>query len=596
MEPFLNLQANYLSLSLLLPSTIALVLAIEAWRPRYAPRGKLFSALMVTIFVWSAAYGFELAGTEMGSMRFWLKIEYLAIPFVTPLMLLVAMQFAGIGTQLKWQRAIYLFIIPVIIMVMSITNEHHHLFYTNIEVSTSGPTPLLELSIGPFYYLHVVYAYLLSAYALYVVIQKLVYQRSLFRNQMIFMLIGVAIPLASFTLYFAGLMPLENLDPTPFAFAFSGIAMSISIMKFRMLDLMPIAREHVFQSMSDGLVVIDGKHRLVDCNPITLKIFGWQKAPFGQTIDEVWAAHKPLAKAFLGNSFDPFEHTIVSNNVEKHYLVSVSPIKNHKERLIGKLVSIHDITHRYVLQQNLRRSEEKLRQLNAEKDKLFSVIAHDLRGPIGNFMRFTELFVDESIGMDKEEMHEVVVNMNKSASSLFGLLENLLTWSRMQRDDVQMETTAIDLRKNSHQTLELMCESAKHKKIEIVNTIPEGLKVIADANMLGFILRNLVSNAIKFTASRGLITISTKVNSEKAIVSIKDTGIGMDATMLKNLYNLQQKTGRQGTDGEPSSGLGLILVKEFVERQGGELTAESELNKGSVFSFSLPLAMDPAVF
>ncbi len=588
----LAIQPNIFSLSLLLPVIVSAVLAIEAWRPRYAPRGKIFSLLMFSIVIWSAAYSMELASTTMDDMRLWLKIEYIAIPFVSPLMLLVVLQFAGIGIQLKWHYLGYLFVVPAIITVMSITNEHHYLYYTHIQLRTDGAIPLLELSIGPFYYLHVIYAYALNAYSLYVVIQKLIYQRSLFRNQLLIMLIAVLIPLISFTLYFSGLMPIENIDPTPFAFTLTGIAMAISIMKFRMLDLMPIAREHVFQSMNDGLIVVDTKNRMVDCNQVSLEIFGWAKTPYGQNIAELWSEYPAMITATQSNGQEAVELSTQHPKDEKHYLVSPSSITNHKQRPIGKLLVIHDITQRYKLQETIRISEEKLRELNTEKDKLFSVLAHDLRGPIGTFMGFTELFMDESVGMSKEEVAAASRDMHKSAVSLYGLLENLLTWSRMQRDDVKMQIQPIQLRKAACHTIDLLRESANKKQLTVENNIPERSIVAADENMLQFIFRNLLSNAIKFTPQGGMIKLQTQTEQSNLLaVEVIDNGIGMDKKTLNTLYSLHEKTGRPGTDGEPSSGLGLILVKEFVEKQGGSIQAESEITIGSTFRFSLPVSV-----
>jgi signal transduction histidine kinase len=292
------------------------------------------------------------------------------------------------------------------------------------------------------------------------------------------------------------------------------------------------------------------------------------------------------------NSNEAIELSISHAKDDKHYLVSPSTITNHKQRPIGKLLVIHDITQRYKLQQNLRNSEEKLRELNAEKDKLFSVLAHDLRGPIGTFMGFTELFMDESVGMSKEEVASASRDMHKSAASLYGLLENLLTWSRMQRDDVKLQIQLIQLRKAACHTLDLLRESANKKQLTVENHIPENILVAADENMLQFIFRNLLSNAIKFTPQGGKIKLQAQITgSDQLTVEVIDNGIGMDEEAIKTLYSLHGKTGRPGTDGEASSGLGLILVKEFVEKQGGSIQVESEVGKGSTFSFSLPVSV-----
>lgn len=591
MENFFHIQANPFSLTLLLPVALSALIAIEAFRPKYQSLGRLLGLLMLAIMVWSAAYGLELSSTTKEGMLFWLRIEYLAIPYVVPLMLLVVMRFTGLGLHISAYQYGYLFLIPVVITVMSITNEYHHLYYTSVRLSFDEKIPLLELSIGPFYYVHVAYIYVLTVFSLFVVVRKLVYQRALFRKQLLFMLIAVLIPLASFTLYFIGLMPIKNIDPTPFAFTLSGLAMSISILRFRMLDLMPIAREHVFQSMQDGLVVVDTKNRLVDCNPVVHKIFGWKSVPYGKRIDVLWESYPKMAQPIGKQSEQPVEVSLEVEETERHFLVSNSEIFNHKGRLIGRLLVLHDITARFELQRHLRQNEEKLRMLNAEKDKLFSVIAHDLRGPIGNFMSYTRLLTDDSVEMNKHEMVEAARAMHKSAASLFGLLENLLNWSRMQRDDVKMKMQPLLLHEVIHTNLELQRENYTRKKIQIVNQVDAELKVSADENMLNAILRNLISNAIKFTESGGEIAINAMTLSNGLVeVVVSDTGIGMDSQTLENLYRIDQKSGRPGTEGEVSSGLGLILVKEFVEKQGGSLRAESRVGEGSRFSFTLPVA------
>lgn len=588
MVNFLHIQPNLFSLTLLLPVAISAVIAIEAFRPKYQSLGRLLGLLMLAIMVWSAAYALELSSTTKEGMQFWLRIEYLAIPYVVPLMLLVVLRITGLGLRITAYQYGYLFLIPVVISVMSITNDHHHLYYTAVSQSFEGKIPLLELSIGPFYYLHIAYIYMLSAISLFVVLRKLVYQRDLFRNQLLFILIAVLIPLVSFTLYILDLMPVDNIDPTPFAFTLSGLAMSIGIFRFRMLDLMPIAREHVFQSMQDGLVVVDSRNRLVDCNPMIYKLFNWKTAPYGKQIEVLWESHPNLVQSIEHQSAQPVEVSTAMDASVRHFLLTNSGIYNHNGRLIGRLLVLHDITTRFELQKHLRQSEEKLRLLNAEKDKLFSVIAHDLRGPIGNFMNYTKLFTDDSVEMNKEEMVEAAKAMHKSAVSLFGLLENLLSWSRMQRDDVKMKIQPLVLHDVVGANLELQYENYTRKNIQIVNQVEAGLKVSADENMLNAILRNLISNAIKFTESGGEIGLNAKALPNGLVeVAVSDTGIGMDCQTLENLYRIDKKTGRPGTEGEVSSGLGLILVKEFVEKQGGSLRAESKVGEGSRFSFTL---------
>jgi len=586
-----QLSPNVLALSLIIPAVVSSFLAFEALKSRYAPRGRIFAILMFAIALWSIAYAFELASTTKDSMQFWLKVEYLAIPFISLLMLMVVMEYAGLNRRLTAWHIALLLIIPVVTLILAVTHEHHTLYYKQVTLNTDGPFPLLELTIGIWYYVHVFNSYLLVLTGVVLVFQKLYYQRSLFRNQLIFILLSALIPLITFTVYFAGLMPVKNIDPTPFAFAASGVLMSVSIFKFKMLDLLPIAREHIFQSMGDGLVVLDKKLRLVDCNPVANVIFSWKKTPFGKDISELWNEHSDLMQLCRNEDEKTIEFTLNRNDDIYHFLVVSSKIKNHKQLEVGKLIVIHDITHRYKMQQSLQLSESRLRELNAEKDKLFSIIAHDLRGPIGAFESLTEMFVDGDSSEIPDEMQIIVRQMHKSATSLNALLDNLLQWAKMQREDVAMTIKEVDLTGVASRIVDLMHESILSKSLYVKIMIAEDLKVMADENILSTVLRNLLSNAVKFTPKGGSILLMASVaEAEHVIVKVKDTGIGMHPEMIEQLFRLDAKTGRKGTEGEPSTGLGLMICHDFIQRLGSELKVESQVDKGTTFSFQLKIA------
>lgn len=422
---FLSLKPNVLSLSLLLPVIVSVFLAANALRPRYAPRGKVFGILMIAVALWSAAYGLELASTTYKAMIFWLRVEYLAIPYISALMLLVVLQFIGINNSFNQKQTMLLFVIPVITMILSLTFTQHTLYYKEVSFDDSGSFPLLKLTKGIWYYVHVFYAYILLLYAVILMAKKLYFQKSLFRNQLIFMLLAVLIPFLTFTIYFLGWMPVKNLDPTPFAFTLTGIAISVNIFRFRMLDLMPIAREHTFKSMGDGLVILDNKGRFVECNPKALKIFNRKTTPVGALAAELWSDYPKLTELLKDIETKTIEISTSQNGNNLIFLVSSSNITDHKDKIVGKLIVMHDITQRHALQETIRKSEEKLRLLNAEKDKLFSIIAHDLKGPLGSFSGLTELFITDDF-ITPDEMKEIASKMNQSAHSLNALLDNLL--------------------------------------------------------------------------------------------------------------------------------------------------------------------------
>jgi signal transduction histidine kinase len=226
--------------------------------------------------------------------------------------------------------------------------------------------------------------------------------------------------------------------------------------------------------------------------------------------------------------------------------------------------------------------------INKQKDKFFSIIAHDLRGPFNGFLGMTELLAEDIDDMDKEEIQYAAVNMRSSANNLNRLLENLLEWSRMEQGLIPFDPQQRLLLPVVAECVDTLQDTAAKKEIKIQTHIPEEINVFADQNILLSVIRNILSNAIKFTPKGGTVTIQGKEDDKNTTIVIKDSGIGMNAKILENLFELDVKTNRTGTDDEPSTGLGLILCKEFVEKHGGRIWAESEENMGSAFYFSFP--------
>ncbi|MEI6680111.1 MAG: ATP-binding protein [Mariniphaga sp.] len=247
-----------------------------------------------------------------------------------------------------------------------------------------------------------------------------------------------------------------------------------------------------------------------------------------------------------------------------------------------------DFTQHKKAERDIQLKNEYLQQNNIEKNKFISIIAHDLRSPLGGFIGLTELMSEGLSGMTSDEIQQIAFLMRKSSTNIFRLLEDLLEWSRMQQGLTLFVPKSFKLIAKIGDGLVLALEAAKAKDITIFYAIPEDLKVFADSNMLEFIIRNLVTYAVKFTHKGGLITVSAKaVSNQEVEIKIEDTGIGMDEKMLKNLFLLHVNTNRQGTMGESTSGLGLILCKDFIEKLGGKLLVESHEGKGSTFRFTL---------
>ena len=260
-------------------------------------------------------------------------------------------------------------------------------------------------------------------------------------------------------------------------------------------------------------------------------------------------------------------------------------------RLIGMLGISRDITERKIAEQEIKLKNKELQKVNAEKDKFFSIISHDLRGPLGGFMGLTKMMADENLYFTEPEIKEITLELSRSASNTFNLLENLLEWSQIDRGLTKFKPLKLGLTDVVTECRNIVTEQARGKRIALIVDIPTGYEVFADKYMLQTVIRNLLSNAIKFTPPGGRVTISSKpAENNRMVISVSDTGIGMSDQMRDNLFSIGVNTRRPGTEGEKSTGLGLLLCKEFVEKHGGKISIKSEQNHGTVFSFTISSA------
>jgi len=232
---------------------------------------------------------------------------------------------------------------------------------------------------------------------------------------------------------------------------------------------------------------------------------------------------------------------------------------------------------------------KELEITNNQKDKFFSIIAHDLRSPFQGFIGLTQAMAQDLDSFTKDELAEVSVELYKSSNNLYKLLENLLEWSRLQKGMVSFNPKDIVLSEAVSHNINLLCKRCEQKGIEIISELPQNQNVFADEEMLNSLLRNLLSNAVKFTKQGGKVTVKSRTTEDEMIeISVTDSGIGMPENLHKNLFKIGEKVGRKGTDGEETTGLGLLLCKDFVEMHSGRIWVESEEGKGSTFSFTLP--------
>lgn len=265
-----------------------------------------------------------------------------------------------------------------------------------------------------------------------------------------------------------------------------------------------------------------------------------------------------------------------------------------KEKLLQDIAysrdQIEQEAARYVeLNNQLYESERKLEELNSAKDKLFSIIGHDLKNPFITLLGFSEILVEDYNELSDDEKKEYIKTIYNTARNTQKLLENLLSWARAQSGRLQINLEPLSIKNIIKETVELVKPQAEKKNIKITVSMNSSLMVYADKNLLDTIIRNLLTNAIKFTGENGSVKIITKDEDDFVKVCVEDTGVGLSEDDVKKLFRIDVNVREIGNSTEKGTGLGLILCKEFCEKQGGKIWVESQLGKGSKFYFTVPI-------
>lgn len=295
-----------------------------------------------------------------------------------------------------------------------------------------------------------------------------------------------------------------------------------------------------------------------------------------------------LKSDMVSETFDrSYELSCISKNNETRIVICSS-----EKILFNKqphwLSVLRDITERKYFERQLLIKNEELVRASQSKDKFFSILAHDLRGPLSSYVDLTKILVEELNHMDTDQLKDVLDSIHKSSVNLYALIENLLEWSRMQRGLITFSPETLNVKQEISETVSSLANLAENKMVTVRINAEPNINVFADHQMLQTVLRNLLSNAIKFSNRKGIITLSTSAfDTDNVLFSVADNGIGIDNELKGKLFLINRNTGRPGTEGELSSGLGLVLCKELINKHGGKIWVESEPQKGSIFYFIL---------
>lgn len=347
--------------------------------------------------------------------------------------------------------------------------------------------------------------------------------------------------------------------------------------------------EKLVENAIAGIGMVDLEEKLIFTNDTFARILGYSKDELqGMNLSQLstnqnfnnFKAETTKRKNNVSSIYETMLHKKDGSNI--HLLVYGSPFRDIHNRVIGTIGVIIDITER-------KEAEIKLRELNAMKNRLFSIIGHDLRTPVSEIMGFTELLIKYKHHYSREKMNNFHEHVYHSATTLNGLLENLLLWSGLQRNSNSLNPEAFYLNDLLDRTIDMFHSKANTNNIQIESHIPESIMVFADNQLIRTVFRNLLSNALKYTPKNGKITINARYSLDKCIVEIADNGVGMRHEKQQKLFSFEGGESSRGLSGEKGTGIGLILCKELLDKHGEKIWVQSHPGQGSRFFFTLPL-------
>lgn len=301
----------------------------------------------------------------------------------------------------------------------------------------------------------------------------------------------------------------------------------------------------------------------------------------------------PHIKKALDGEIVNFENTGVIRKSHRVYLNStVIPHFDSDNTIKGIFVLVTDITNLKKRENKIKSQKKELQKINATKDKLFSVIGHDLKNPFNSILGFSELLSEEIISLSKEDARDIAIQLKEKSNQAYNLLTNLLDWSRTQLKRIESSPEKIALNKFVDEIMEALQDTATHKNIKLLSRLRDDIYVYADRNMMLSVFRNLLNNAIKFTRSGGQIEVDAENRNNYIKISLRDNGVGIDPEHLSHLFNLESEFTTAGTDNETGTGLGLMICKEFIELNRGKMWINSVKGEGTTIHFTLPVPND----
>jgi PAS domain S-box-containing protein len=614
---------------------ICIVLAIHAWRRRPAPGATIFAVMMLAVADWALGYALELGSADLPMIVFWARLEYLGIVVGPVAALLLALAYTGRTRWLTYRRLAVLSIVPAITLLLVWTNDLHGLIWSAIRVANPDSAPRMDPSYGPWFLVHTAYSYMSMLIGMFLVVQAFVRSTRPYRGQAGVLAVSWAVPLIGNALYISKISPFPNLDLTPFAFTLAGVLWAWGLFHYHLLDIVPVARDAIIESMSDAVIVLDARGRIVDVNPAAQRILGRRAAEvIGQPARQILAARSDLVERYR-DAAEAQDEISLGREMPRLYDLRISPLYDNHRLLTGRLIVLRDITERKQVEAELYRAKEAAEAASRAKTTFLTNMSHELRTPLTSILGYSELLKMRMADSGQVDFAADLDRIRSAGNHLLALINDILDMSKIEAGKLELHPETFDVPALVHYAASTVRPLIERNANSLEVRCSDDLgKMRADMTRVQQILFNLLSNAAKFT-ERGFITLEVarhepttdhrppttdqedtrhqtrdmrhetlemrnaqvsdlrppdSRSEESSIIEfrVSDTGIGMTDEQMDGLFTEFMQADASTTRKYGGTGLGLALSARFCRMMGGELAVESQIGKGSVFTVRLP--------
>src|SRR5947209_8424206 len=594
-------------------AAVSLWLLNVAWWRRFVTGAAAFGLLMFAVAEWSVGQILALGSAGFPIVIFWNNITLLGVVIVPAALFAFSLQYTGRTRWLSYSSIALLAIEPLITLLIVWTNTKFGLSVSSTILNRSTSFSAETGTYGSWFWINTLYSYLLALLATLLLgwfILVRLRLASLYRGQVVGLLIAILVPWLGSAVTAFGWNPFHTLDLTPLELTITGLALSWTLLHYRIDELVPVARNIVVEIMSDAVIVMDTHHRITDLNPAAEHLIGRKLSEVkGQSSLQAAAAFFDQIQRFYNLTTAHEELALTVDGTPRYFDLRISPLPDRHGSPSGRLVVLRDATERKLAMQAMDQARVAAEAANEAKSAFLAMMSHEIRTPMNAIIGMTSLLLDTNLTPEQLDYAETV---RSSSDALLTIINDILDFSKIEAGKLELEHQPFDLRECIESALDLVVARAHEKGLDLAYRLDELTPpaIYGDVTRLRQILVNLLSNAVKFTEKGEVVlSVAVKRKDEKGKLdgsgddeltvyelafAIRDTGIGISETGKARLFQSFSQVDASTTRRYGGTGLGLTISKRLAEMMGGTMWVESEPGFGSTFHFTILAQEAPA--